>query len=242
MILEAQNISKSFGGLLAVSDLSLGLDRGEILGLIGPNGAGKTTVFNCLTGFLPLDSGRIALEGRDVTGKRPYQLCRLGLVRTFQVVRPFLNITVLENVIIGAMLREKSLTRAKATASEIIDFVGLSRYAGLKAHGLPLPLRKRLELAKTLATRPEVLLLDEVMAGLNPSEVDELIALIRDINSKGMSVLLIEHVMQGVMALSHRVLVINYGQQIAEGRPEEVVKDEQVIEAYLGKEFVNAYS
>ncbi len=241
MILEAQKISKSFGGLLAVSDLSLGLDRGEILGLIGPNGAGKTTVFNCLTGFLPLDSGRITLEGRDVTGKRPFQLCRMGLVRTFQVVRPFLNITVLENVVIGAMLREKSNTRARATASEIIDFVGLSRYADVKANSLPLPLRKRLELAKTLATRPEVLLLDEVMAGLNPSEVDELIALIRDINSQGMSVLLIEHVMQGVMALSHRVVVINYGEQIAEGRPEEVVKDEQVIEAYLGKEFVNAY-
>jgi ABC-type branched-subunit amino acid transport system ATPase component len=157
-------------------------------------------------------------------------------------VRPFLNITVLDNVVIGAMLREKSTTRAKATASEIIDFAGLNRYAGVKAHGLPLPLRKRLELAKTLATRPEVLLLDEVMAGLNPSEVDEMIALIRDINSQGVSVLLIEHVMQGVMALSHRVLVINYGQQIAEGRPEDVVKDTQVIEAYLGKDFVHAHS
>ncbi len=239
-ILRADSLTKNFGGLTAVAELSFTLERGEILGLIGPNGAGKTTVFNCLTGFLPLDSGRVSLEGRDVVGKKPFELCELGLVRTFQIVRPFLNISVLDNVMIGAMLRQRSLAEARRESTEIIGFVGLGRYAKVEAHSLPLPLRKRLELAKTLATRPKVLLLDEVMAGLNPSEVDELIGLIRQINERGVSVLLIEHVMQGVMALSHRVLVINYGRLIAEGRPEEVVKDAQVIEAYLGEEFVHA--
>ena len=239
-ILSANNISKSFGGLMAVGGLSFELQKEEILALIGPNGAGKTTVFNCLSGFLPTDEGEIYLEGRQLGGLQPFQICQLGMARTFQIVKPFLTISVLDNVMVGALAREKSTATAKQKSLEIIDFVGLSVWAGKEAQGLPLPLRKRLELARALATQPKILLLDEVMAGLNPTEVDELIALLKEINRRGVSIFLIEHVMRGVMALSRRVIVINYGVKIAEGSPEEVVRDKQVIEAYLGKEFLDA--
>ena len=239
-LLEARSLSKSFGGLAAVKNLGFDLAEGEILALIGPNGAGKTTVFNLLTGFLDLDRGSVRLKGREITGLRPHQICRLGLVRTFQLVRPFMTISVMDNVMVGTMLRNKSIKTAREKAWEIIELVGLGRYLDQEAGGLPLPLRKRLELAKALATDPQVLLLDEVMAGLTPTEVDRLIKLIREINAGGVTILLIEHVMRGVMALSHRVIVINYGCRIAEGEPEAVVRDEQVIEAYLGREFVDA--
>jgi len=239
-ILSANNISKSFGGLMAVGGLSFELQKEEILALIGPNGAGKTTVFNCLSGFLPADEGEIYLEGRQLGGLQPFQICQLGMARTFQIVKPFLTISVLDNVMVGALAREKSTATAKQKSIEIIDFVGLSAWTGKEAQGLPLPLRKRLELARALATQPKILLLDEVMAGLNPTEVDELIALLKEINRRGVSIFLIEHVMRGVMALSRRVIVINYGVKIAEGSPEEIVRDKQVIEAYLGKEFLDA--
>ena len=239
-ILAAQNLTKSFGGLLAVSNLSFRLNPGEILGLIGPNGAGKTTVFNLLTGFMPPDTGTVHLEGNSILGLQPHNICRRGLVRTFQIVRPFMNISVLDNVLVGALARTGSVARAREHARSIIDFVGLGEAMYLEAQGLPLPLRKRLELAKALATKPKVLLLDEVMAGLNPTEVDELIDLILQVNRSGISILLIEHVMRGVMALSQRVIVINYGEMIAEGAPDEIVKNPLVIEAYLGKEFVVA--
>ncbi|MGQ9654989.1 MAG: ABC transporter ATP-binding protein [Thermodesulfobacteriota bacterium] len=238
--LVVESLSKNFGGLAAVLDLSFELREGEILSLIGPNGAGKTTVFNCLTGFLQADGGDVKLGGYSLKGLRPHEICRLGMVRTFQIVRPFLNISVLDNVLVGAMLRESSLSAAKAKAMEVIEFVGLGRFCHTAASALPLPLRKRLELAKAVATGPRILLLDEVMAGLNPTEVDELIALIRAVNSDGVSVLLIEHVMRGVMALSQRVIAINYGQRIAEGTPHEIVKDKGVIEAYLGREFLDS--
>ncbi len=238
--LTIESLSKSFGGLTAVLDLSFELREGEILSLIGPNGAGKTTVFNCLTGFLRPDKGVVRLGGHPLNGLRPHQICRLGMVRTFQIVRPFLNISVLDNVLVGAMLRERSLAGAKAKALEVVDFVGLGRFCDTAAGALPLPLRKRLELAKAIATRPRILLLDEVMAGLNPTEVDELIVLIRAVNTEGVSVLLIEHVMRGVMALSQRVIAINYGQKIAEGTPQEIVSDKGVIEAYLGREFLDS--
>jgi len=239
-ILSANHISKSFGGLKAVGDLSFELDRGEILALIGPNGAGKTTVFNCLSGFLPTDEGQVHLEGKQLGGLQPYQICQLGLARTFQIVKPFLTISVLDNVMVGALSKQSSTTRAKKKSLEIIEFVGLASWTHKEAQGLPLPLRKRLELARALATRPRVLLLDEVMAGLNPTEVDELIVLLKEVNRQGISIFLIEHVMRGVMALSKRVIVINYGVKIAEGTPEDVVKDTQVIEAYLGKEYLSA--
>ena len=225
---------------MAVGELSFELEKEEVLALIGPNGAGKTTVFNCLSGFLPPDEGEIYLEDRRLFGLQPFQICQMGMARTFQIVKPFLTISVLDNVMVGALSKEKSTARAKKESLEIIDFVGLSAWTSKEAQGLPLPLRKRLELARALATRPKVLLLDEVMAGLNPTEVDALIALLKEVNRQGVSIFLIEHVMRGVMALSKRVIVINYGVKIAEGTPEEVVKDKQVIEAYLGKEFLSA--
>jgi len=241
-ILSANNLTKSFGGLRAVGNLSFELEEGEVLGLIGPNGAGKTTVFNCLSGFMPPDEGEIYFEEKRLRGLQPFQICQLGMARTFQIVKPFRTISVLDNVMVGALSRETSTAGAKKTSMEIIDFVGLSNWAQKEAQGLPLPLRKRLELARALATRPKVLLLDEVMAGLNPTEVDALIALLKEVNRQGISILLIEHVMRGVMALSQRVIVINYGVKIAEGEPEKVVKDKEVIEAYLGKEFLSAQS
>ena len=225
---------------MAVGDLSFELEKGEILSLIGPNGAGKTTVFNCLSGFLPPDEGEVYFEGKQLGGLQPFQICQMGMARTFQIVKPFLTISVLDNVMVGALAKEKSTSQAKKKSLEIIEFIGLSSWTHQEAQGLPLPLRKRLELARALATQPKVLLLDEVMAGLNPTEVDELIALLKEVNRQGVSIFLIEHVMRGVMALSKRVIVINYGIQIAEGSPEEVVKDQQVIEAYLGKEFLSA--
>jgi branched-chain amino acid transport system ATP-binding protein len=236
-LLQVQGASKSFGGLCAVHRVSFDLAEGEMLGLIGPNGAGKTTLFHMVSGFLRPDEGSISFGGEPLTGLRPHDICLRGLVRTFQVARPFLRLSVLENVVVGALERVKHRREAVAIAEEILDFTGLAGKASSPGHSLTLPDRKRLELARTLATGPRALLLDEVMAGLNPTETGHLIGLIRAIHTRGITILLIEHVMKAVMSLSQRVLVLSYGELIAEGRPEEVVRDRKVIEAYLGEDY-----
>jgi len=233
-------VSKSFGGLKAVSQVSFEMNAGEILGIIGPNGAGKTTLFNTITGFLRVESGEIWFNGEKIIGLKPHQICQKGMVRTFQLVKPFLEMTVLENVLVAALNRAKTIKEAREKAMRTIELVGLKEKKDTLAAGLTLGHRKRLELARTLATEPKLLLLDEVMAGLTPTEVDALIRLLQDVNHRGITILLIEHVMRGLMALSKRVVVLNYGQKIAEGVPHEIVKDRQVIEAYLGEEFASA--
>lgn len=239
-LLELKGVCKNFGGLKAVSQVSFDLEEGEILGIIGPNGAGKTTLFNTLTGFYEPDEGEVWFQKTNLIGLKPHQICQKGMVRTFQIVKPFLQLTVLDNVVIAALNRSKTTKEAYKKAQETIEFVGLKNKLNTLGTGLTLPHRKRLELARTLATEPKLLLLDEVMAGLTPTEVDELIRLLMEVNHKGITILLIEHVMRGVMALSKRVVVLNYGEKIAEGIPEEVVKNRQVIEAYLGEEFGSA--
>jgi branched-chain amino acid transport system ATP-binding protein len=238
-LLEVQGVSKHFGGLRAVHRVSFGLNQGEILGLIGPNGAGKTTLFHVVSGFLAPDEGRVAYAGEDLAGLRPHDVCALGMVRTFQVARPFLRLSVLENVVVGALERVSHRRQAVAIAEEVLALTGLADKASAPGHGLTLPDRKRLELARALATGPKLLLLDEVMAGLTPTETGRLIELIRTVHARGVTVLLIEHVMKAVMSLSQRVLVLSYGELIAEGRPEEIVRNPQVIEAYLGEDFGN---
>jgi len=213
------------------------MNPGEMVAVIGPNGAGKTTLFNILTGFIRPDTGRISFQGQALLGLKPHEICRLGLVRTFQIVKPFLELTVLDNVIVAAFNRISALKEATQKAREVIAFVGLDDKRHALANELTLPHRKRLELARALATDPKLLMLDEVMAGINPTETDMLIKLIREINQRGVTVLLIEHVMRGVMALSQRIAVLNFGEMIAEGPSDEIVKNPLVIEAYLGEDF-----
>ncbi len=239
-VLSVQKVSKSFGGLRAVQRVSFELHEGEVLGLIGPNGAGKTTLFHLISGFLSPDAGTILFAGESLAGLRPHAICQRGMVRTFQVARPFLHLTVLENVVVGALERVARRREALAIAEEVLDLTGLRAKAETVGESLTLPDRKRLELARALATGPRVLLLDEVMAGLNPTEAGRLIALIRSVHARGITILLIEHVMKAVMTLSQRILVLSYGELIAEGTPQEVVRDRKVIEAYLGEDYAVA--
>jgi branched-chain amino acid transport system ATP-binding protein len=239
-LLAARGLSKRFGGLQAVAGLDLTVARGEMLGLIGPNGAGKTTVFNLLSGFLAPDGGEIVLDGRSIVGLPPHAICRLGLARTFQIVRPFPRMTVLENVRVGALARYPRAPEALARAHEVVARVGLGTRERVAAGALTLADRKRLELARALATGPALLLLDEVMAGLNPTEIEAIIQLIRGIHESGVSILLIEHNMRAVMALSHRIVVLSFGERIAEGAPTDIANHPKVVEAYLGEEYVRA--
>ena len=237
--LDVTKLSKRFGGLQAVGGLDLSMAQGEMLGMIGPNGARKTTVFNLLSGFLTPDGGAVRFRGRVLHGLKPHEICRLGLARTFQIVRPFPQLSVVDNVRIAALARHPAMGDALDAARAVVERVGLGARLGEPAAGLTLADRKRLELARALATEPSLLLLDEVMAGLHATEIDAMVRLIGAVNAGGVSVLLIEHNMRAVMSLSHRIVVLSFGEKIAEGSPRAVAADRRVIEAYLGEEYVH---
>jgi branched-chain amino acid transport system ATP-binding protein len=236
-LLEVRGMSKSFRGLRAVQDVSFDVAEGAIAAMIGPNGAGKTTCFNVVAGVFPPDSGEVSLGGRRITGFRAHEVCRAGIGRTFQVVKPFPQMTVLDNVVVGALNAAARVPDAQREARSVLELLHLDGKRGVLAASLTLPERKRLEVARAIATRPRLLLLDEVMAGLRPTEVDEMVGVFRRINREtGLTILLIEHVMRAVMALAARVVVLHHGEKICEGAPEEVVRDPAVLECYLGEE------
>jgi branched-chain amino acid transport system ATP-binding protein len=236
-LLEVEGVSKSFSGLRAAHGLTFAIGEGEIVALIGPNGAGKTTCFNIIAGVHRPDSGTVRLGGERIDGRHPDQICRAGVGRTFQLVKPFAGLTVLDNVVVGALNARRSVAEARRLAEEVLDLLGLAAKRRHPAASLTLPERKRLEVARALATGPRILLLDEVMAGLRPTEVDRMVQVLRDLNAqRGVSLLVIEHVMRAVMALSLRVIVMHHGEIIAEGTPDEVTRNPAVIECYLGEE------
>jgi branched-chain amino acid transport system ATP-binding protein len=235
MLLDARNVTKAFGSFKAVDDASVAVETGEILGLIGPNGAGKSTFFNCLTGDLSPTSGSVQFEGRDVTRLTPEHRARLGIARTFQVPLTFESMSVLDNVMIGAFLRFHGAERARDKARQVIENVGLGPLAAAPAKSLGTPGRKRLEIARALASEPKVLLLDEAMAGLTPAEIRAAIDLVRQIHASGITLIIVEHIMEVIISLAQRVVVFHQGREIARGTPREVTSNEAVIEAYLGK-------
>src|SRR4051812_36787179 len=232
--LVIRNLSKRFGGLKAVQEVSFSVAENETLALIGPNGAGKTTSFNLITGFFRPDTGSITAFGREIVGLRPHDVCAHGLARTFQVAKPFGAMTVLSNVMTGAFLRDRHAAIARDKAREAIDFVGLSAREETAARDLTTIDQRRLEMARALATQPRLLLLDEVMAGLNPAEIDQAVSLVEKLSSRGLTIVIVEHVMRAIMAVARRIVVLDHGQKIAEGSPNEIVQNPEVIRAYLG--------
>ena len=238
-LLDVQGLTKSYRSLKAVADVSFAVPDGAIVALIGPNGAGKTTTFNLIAGAIAPNAGEVMLGGRRLSGLRPDQICAAGVGRTFQIVKPFAGLTVEENVLVGALHRRRRVEAARAKAREVLDLLGLLPFAHQPASSLTLPDRKRLEVAKALATEPRLLLLDEVMAGLRPTETDQMVGLLRDLNRRTrLTILLIEHVMRAVMALAGRVVVLHHGAAIAEGPPSAIVRDPAVIHSYLGAEAI----
>ncbi len=235
-ILEIKHVSKFFGGLAANSDVSFDIEAGMIMGLIGPNGAGKTTLFNCITGYYPPSRGEVIFNGRTMNGLQPDKVCKLGMARTWQKVRPLAKMSVVDNVMVGALCRTNSLKKAREMAMEQVRVVKLEHRADFLAGGLPIGERKKLEVARVLATQPKLLLLDEVMGGLNPAESEEIIQLILDIKKLGITQMVIEHDMKAIMRISDRIVVLNSGEKLAEGSPQEVVSNPDVITAYLGSE------
>jgi branched-chain amino acid transport system ATP-binding protein len=241
ILLEGEKLSKYFGGLSALSDLTFQIRKGEIVGLIGPNGAGKTTLVNAITGISPVSKGKIRFKGEDITHTKAHHIGKMGIARTFQIVKPFSGMTVEENVLIGALFGKSGTKRTKQEAlrkvEEVLEFVGLIKKKNLPAESTTIPDRKRLELAKALAMEPDLLLLDEVMAGLTPKETEDVMALVKELNRSGITILVIEHVMKAIMGISDRIIVLHQGRPIAEGTPEEISMDENVIGAYLGSRY-----
>ena len=233
--LNINKVSRFFGGLSALTNVSFEISRGEIVGLIGPNGAGKTTLFNVLNGFYKPSKGEVFFLGRTISGLKPHQICQQGIARTFQVVKPLQRMSVFDNVLASAFLRTTTRHEAARLALDVLQFTGLSDERDTISKGLPLGMRKRLEIARALATQPELLLLDESFAGLNPTELNESIQIIRNIREKGITVMIIEHHMKVIMSLSDRIVVLNYGEKIAEGTPQEIRHNPLVVEAYLGE-------
>jgi branched-chain amino acid transport system ATP-binding protein len=234
---ETKSITKFFGGLAAVNGVSFKVEQGQIYGLIGPNGSGKTTIFNLINAYFPLTKGEISFEGKKISGLKTHQICQRGVGRTFQIVKPLKRMTVLDNVIASAFLHARKKQDAVKLAEETIEFCGLTQYKDKLAKSLPIAMRKRLEITRSLATKPKLLLLDETAAGLNPSEVEQAIDIIKKIRDSGITIIIVEHIMRVIMTISDRILAINHGMVIAEGTPAEVASNSEVIKAYLGEDY-----
>jgi len=242
LLLELTKLSKSFGGLQAVKGVDLEIHQDEIFGLIGPNGSGKTTIFNLISGALRPTEGSIKFREEEITHLKPHEICKRGIARTFQIARPFADVTVRKNVMIGALNKAPSVSEAARITDEVLSITNLLDKKDVNGKNLTIPERRRLELARSLATKPELLMLDEPMAGLNPTEIEEMNELLRQIRKMGITIFIIEHVLQAIMTLSDRIAVLNYGEKIAEGAPEEIGANNRVVEAYLGEEYIIAGS
>lgn len=239
-LLELKNVTKRFGGLVAVNGISMYVEKGEIFGLIGPNGSGKTTIFNCINNFYSIDSGEIIFKRVNIEGMSTHKICKLGVARTFQVVKPLRRLTVLENVMSGAFLRTNRVTEAEKIAMEVVEFCGLEEHRNMRAKDLPIAGKKRVEVARALATKPDIILLDETAAGLNPRAVEDMIEIVKNIRGLGITCLVVEHVMKFLMAIADRIMCINYGQEVITGTPAEVINHREVIKAYLGEDYVRS--